>query len=148
MPLSPRQRLLVRGSLACLGVLGVAAAFVVVGVVPPSSVSFFPKCWTHLLTGLHCPGCGLTRATHAALNGRFAEALSQNVLAVAVVPFLVFVVLRELWRFAWEIPPRPSRFRPPAWLIALLVVGVLAFTVARNIPAYPFTLLAPRELQD
>lgn len=146
MPLSPRRRFLVRGALVALAVLGIAAAFVVVGVYPPTAGSFYPKCASYTLLGLHCPGCGLTRAVHAALNGRFAEALSQNVLVLVAVPYLLWVAGTELWRFLWQTPHRPRRWRWGKWVTVAVFTFAGLYTVARNIPVEPFTLLAPHEL--
>lgn len=38
--------------------------------------------------GVRCAGCGLTRGVVEAVHGRFAEALSQNVLVVLAFPML------------------------------------------------------------
>lgn len=143
--LTPRQRFLVRGTLVVLAGLGIVAGFVVLGVYPPTGMSFYPKCLLFQTTGLHCTGCGLTRAAHAALNGRMTEAVSQNALVFVVVPWLLAIFLRRLWRYLWQAPTPPVR-RWPKWLTYTLIGLLFAFTVARNIPVYPLTLLAPHEL--
>lgn len=143
---SPRQRFLVRGTLVVFAGLGIVAGLVILGVFPPTNASWYPKCTLYTQTGLHCPGCGLTRAVHAALNGQVMEAVSQNVLVFLVVPWLLLMIGRGLWRFLWKSPPLRSRFRWPKWLGYAVITLLLAFTVARNIPVYPLTLLAPHEL--
>lgn len=144
--MTSRQRILVRGTLVVFAVIGLVAGLVVLGVLPPTGNSFYPKCMSYQLAGIHCPGCGMTRAVHAALNGRFVEALSQNVLVVVAVPYLLFTFLRGLWHYLWQTPPRPRRFRWPKWVTVVLIALLVLFTVARNIPTYPFTMLAPKEL--
>ncbi len=144
--MSTRQRLLVRGTLVVLAVLGIVAGVVVVGVFPPTAHSWYPKCMSYQLAGIHCPGCGMTRAVHAALNGRFLEAVSQNALVFVVVPYLLYSLLRSLWHYLWQTPSRPRAFRWPRWVTFTLVGVLIAFTVARNIRVEPFTFLAPREL--
>lgn len=148
MPLTPRQQFLVRGTLVVLAGLGVVAGLLVLGVFPPTATAWYPKCTLYTQTGLHCPGCGLTRATHAALNGRIGEAVSQNVLVFVIVPWLLLFVVRGLWHYLWQIPldRRRPTLRWPAWLSYTVLVLLLTFSVARNIPVYPFTLLAPHEL--
>lgn len=41
----------------------------------------------HTLTGLQCPGCGISRATHAMLHGNLAEALAYNYFFVVSIPY-------------------------------------------------------------
>ena len=56
----------------------------------PLEAWFFPRCPFFVLTGLKCPGCGTTRAFHAALHGRFAEALRFNAVLPAMLVRLVY----------------------------------------------------------
>lgn len=103
---------------------------------------WFPGCVFHQMTGFVCPGCGMTRATYAALHGDWAAALRFNCLGVVLLPVALLGVGLEL--SAWlggKPPPVSLRFGRHAmwWLIG----AVLAFWVLRNIPQWPFTLLAP-----
>ena len=101
----------------------------------------FPKCPVFSFTGMCCPGCGSQRALHAFLNGNLATAFRQNMLATICYIALLAEILMML--------AESRRWRPTIWLnqtryAALMVlIAVLAFTVFRNIPVYPFTLLAP-----
>ncbi len=145
--LQPRQRFLIRGAILAIAVVGIAAGVCVLTVFPPTPDSFYPKCTFHSLTGLHCPGCGLTRSVHSALNGRFAQAFVYNALGVILVPYLVVSVARSLWAWLWDTPPRPGR---RTWVQTKLpwafAIVLILFWILRNIPVYPFTLLAPHEL--
>lgn len=146
--MSPRQRTLVRGSLALLGAAGLAAALAVLLTVPPTADTLYPKCMLHQTTGLHCPGCGMTRSVHAALNGQFEQAFAYNVLAVVVLPYLAFLAVRSSWHWVWGTPAKPSRWPLGVRRWAPLAIGIvlLVFGVLRNVPVYPLTLLAPHEL--
>ena len=64
-----------------------------------SANQWMPKCPLHLFTGWNCPVCGLQRALHALLHGRFVEALSYNY-------FLIVVLLYILALFASEVLKR------------------------------------------
>jgi hypothetical protein len=101
----------------------------------------FPKCPVFSLTGMYCPGCGSQRALHAFLNGNVADAFRQNLLATTCY----FALLAEmLLLLSGNIEWRPSHWLKHTRYAALLVlVAVLGFTFFRNIPIYPFTLLAP-----
>lgn len=82
-----------------------------------------------MLTGLRCPGCGLTRAVHHALQGRIGEAVRLNPLIVAMP--LVFAWLA--WLFGamlvrGEVPRMPA---PPTGVGWALFAGLLVFWVVR-----------------
>ena len=65
------------------------AALPVLWFVDPEQASWMPKCMVHTLTGLQCPGCGITRATHALLHGEFMRALCYNWFFVISVPYFL-----------------------------------------------------------
>ncbi len=146
----PHRRRLVRFGLLAGVALLVAGVLFVVANHHPNSYPFFPKCQLNALTGLHCPGCGLTRSVHALLNGNVSQALAYNVLSPIVLPLILLSVTRSLWAWAWGTESRPEReprWRWPAWFPFLIMALLIAYSVARNIPYHPFTLLAPHELQ-
>jgi len=124
----------------------VAALFVVRAIDPadPADGHFYPFCVFHQLTGLHCPGCGTLRAMHQLLHGNLAAALRMNVLSVCLLPIMFVVVVRNAvgaWRGIPVVWHRP-RWVPAGWRwgVVILIVG---FGILRNVPAWPFTLLAP-----
>jgi hypothetical protein len=47
---------------------------------------WMPGCFFRKLTGLECPGCGMTRGTHALLNGRWMEAFRFNPIGMILLP--------------------------------------------------------------
>lgn len=89
------------------------------------------------MSGHYCPGCGSLRAVHDLATGRVVDAVDHNLLAVLALCWLGWA-----WA-AWAghesgryIRPAPSG-RLFCWL---LLAGVAAFTVVRNLPGSP---LAP-----
>lgn len=122
-----------------------AVAVAYLAIVPPTEFTFYPKCQLHSLTGLHCPGCGTTRAVHAGLNGRFAQSLAYNALAWVAVPVAAIVLVRSLRDWYRNVPTKPTRAGSPVWP---WVIGatLLLYAILRNLPWHPFTLLAPHEL--
>ena len=120
-------------------VVAAAAGCVALGVVAfvdPSERTLTPPCPLRALTGLDCPLCGATRATHALVRGNVAAALDFNALYVAAVPALLVVGL--LWLVRGRLPAVAKR-ASTAW--ELLSVGVV-FAVARNLPIEPFSVLS------
>ncbi|CAN5535699.1 DUF2752 domain-containing protein [soil metagenome] len=108
----------------------------------PAYEQYFPKCIFHLATGLHCPGCGSQRAFIALLHGDMLSALHDNFLAVVLLPFLLYVLAVFLYNLFSSKKKYTSVFN--TFLSArFILILVLVFAVLRNIPLYPFTLLAP-----
>jgi hypothetical protein len=143
-PLDRRQRVAVRAALVAGALLLAAAGAFVLATVPPTAASFYPKCVSHQLLGIHCPGCGLTRAAHSLLNGHLAQAFAYNPLLVLLSPYLLLALVRWTWFWLWGTEARRSLF--PARYTWLILGVFIAYWVLRNVPAYPFTLLAPHEI--
>lgn len=125
------------GSRLAAALLGVTAAGLaaLVFFFDPATHHFYPVCQFHRLTGLNCPGCGMTRALHALLHGEVAVALHDNALLVCG---LIALPARGLWLAASKSGGRPAaEWLPIRWLWPLLTV-VLVFTVLRNLPAFAF----------
>ncbi|SFB81748.1 DUF2752 domain-containing protein [Butyrivibrio sp. YAB3001] len=50
-------------------------------------------CIFRLITGLKCPGCGMTHALSEILQGNIRNALSYNALSVTICPIIGFYLL-------------------------------------------------------
>lgn len=72
------------------GIFGLLA-IAVLWFVNPEHAWWAPKCPVHYLTGLQCPGCGVSRAIHALLHGHAAEALAYNLFFIISIPYLLSV---------------------------------------------------------
>ena len=144
-PPPPRHRRAVRfGLLAILATLGIGAIWAI-RTYPPSDSPYLPRCQLHAATGLHCAGCGLTRSLHSLLNADVSQAMAWHPLSPVLIPLLVVLVGRSLWQWATGVKAKPTRGGSPRW-VWLLIAFVVLFSVARNLPYYPFTLIAPHEL--
>lgn len=94
MKLTKGQRIAnVLKGLAAIIVLGFLylAAFLVWGRGIP--------CWFNLLTGMQCPGCGMTRAIAQLWRGDVHEALEYNALCISVLPVTCFYMLYRAVRY-------------------------------------------------
>jgi hypothetical protein len=108
----------------------------------PAHTAFLPQCPFFRSTGYLCPGCGSQRAFHELLHGNWQGAARYNLLLVLSMPFLLgagfvntlgLLCSNQSW---WPFQLKPH------WLYSAGAV-VLAFWIFRNIPTYPFSLLAP-----
>ena len=122
-------------------VLGfLATGAVVLWFINPATASGLPTCPWWTLTGTYCPGCGSTRALHQLLHGHLLRGFGLNPLMVLTLPYLGYALLRYLLA-AWGIR-LPEPHIPAAALYAFAGV-VVAFWILRNIPAAPWSWLAP-----
>lgn len=127
---------------AILLLLVCMAAGVGIYLISPQKCSWLPGCLFHSITGLYCPGCGLTRCLHALSHGHLSTALSFNPLVVLLVPAAVYLLIQQLYAdFVGR--PMPFALKPSAGMAWIWLFIVVIFGIARNIPLYPFTLLSP-----
>jgi hypothetical protein len=103
-----------------------------VAIDDPSNGGVFLPCPFRSLTGLWCPGCGLTRATHHLVRGDITQALRYNVFVVVVL-----AALAAIW-LAWLLSAleRPVRWAAHIGARSQVAAGValLGFAVVRNLP--------------
>ena len=116
-------------ALAASGCVGLA----VVGLFDPAVTRLAPPCPLQALTGLDCPLCGATRATHQLLRGDVLAALDLNALYVVLLP--VLAVLAVWWLVRGRLPDAVGRAR---WGVVAVAAG---FVVARNLPWAPLSWL-------
>ena len=84
-------------------------------------------CPFYNLTGLPCPGCGLTRAFVCLGHGRFWEALHWHPLAALVYALFVFLWLRTglfCFRGIVLLPLSPRAVTRLGWAAAFILLGV------------------------
>lgn len=101
-------------------------------------------CFSKRLFGIDCPGCGGLRTVNSLMHGDLVGALDHNVILAVLLP-----VVAVVWLFWFLEPLTGRRIRmpnPPAWTIVSITVGLLAFTVLRNLdgPAWAEWLAASR----
>lgn len=125
------------------GLLAAGMTFGTVLVIgfDPEHSNFFPICPLLNLTGIACPGCGLTRSFHALFHGDFVKALDYNamipVYAILLIVLYVSLILTAVRGRGLNLERFPSSF-------GYLILGIaLLFMVIRNLPYEPFRFLYP-----
>lgn len=119
-------------------VLRTASAAVVAAVgawvlytFPPTAYTFYPRCIFFTLTGLQCPGCGITRASHHLLHGRFEEAFRLN-------PMLFVLLALVLYSAPTFLRGKYPEFLTKPWFAWGAFFVLASYWVVRNTPLYPF----------
>lgn len=123
--------------------VGIGIGVLVIGVIyyliDPTQVDM-PDCPFYSLTNFYCPGCGSQRGLHALLHGRIVTAFGFNPLMVISIVFFAFEA--GIWflnKGGNQIRSLSVRGNTP---MIVLVVTVI-FWGLRNIPVWPFSVLAP-----
>ena len=100
---------------------------------------FFPKCPFYLFLHCYCPGCGSQRALSSLLHGHVLEALHNNILMVLFLPLLLYwLFVNVLFDNGKHVPVFYNVF-----FARTVLIMVVCFWILRNIPFYPFSILAP-----
>ena len=108
----------------------------------PESSSLYPPCPFYYTTGYFCPGCGTLRGIHYFIHGHILKALSYNPLSIFLLPF---IALYGLFHFIYLLRGKTLKvaFLESSRFIYVLLSIIILYWILRNIPYYPFTLLAP-----
>lgn len=95
-------------------------------------VGWMPGCWFRKVTDLECPGCGMTRGTHALLNGRWIEAFGFNPVGMILLPVALVGVGIESW--AWVRGKSVMRgLYFGKWAGFVLLVVLILWWIGRNV---------------
>ncbi len=120
--------------------IGLGAYFLIMHY-PPDQYAYVP-CLFHLTTGLHCPGCGSTRAVSSFMSGDIALGFKNNLLIILWGPYLLYRFALSL--ISWIDGKQRIAWIPPKYSIVILLCITIAYTILRNLPFEPFrTLLSP-----
>jgi len=118
----------------------VVVIFLVYYFVNPSNINLFPKCPLYSSTGIYCPGCGSQRALHDMLNFKFKEMIGHNFLFLFGIIIIIYHFIVEGILY-FKGKDYNLLYKPKTPIIILIIV--ILYWILRNIPSYPFTLLAP-----
>lgn len=120
--------------------VGCVGAAVVLAADPTSDAGFpLPPCPVKLLTGLDCPGCGVSRMIYSLLHGDVLTALHFNAAAMLFIPFF-------LWTWgAWVLGRwrgrRVTTWEQWRWSPHVGLALIAVWSVIRNLPFPPFDAL-------
>ncbi len=109
-----------------VALLVVLAASVGAWVYDPERIGL-ELCWLRAISGLPCPGCGLTRSVCHLARGEVGRALWFHPFGLVVLPFSVFAASSLLWPAALRQRVREAMDRRRARVETAYLVAVAAF---------------------
>lgn len=101
------------------------------------------QCSFHQLTDMECPGCGGQRAFYHLLHGNILTALQYNALLIIGLPFFIYIYFLLCKVYIIRDKEILKRVNLPPYTGYIVIAILLIFFILRNIPVWPFTLLAP-----
>ncbi len=95
-------------------------------------------CLFHRVTGLDCPGCGITRMLVSVLEGDLRAAFRYNPAAFFLLPCVLLLIAYRAFKFVRTGTRSEGKWEKAAVIFMILVFVV--FGVVRNLPFYPYPL--------
>ena len=121
-----KQRLLIFCVFGSILLLGIGYALLL-WLTPFEGI----PCLFYQWTGLLCPGCGLTHAAMALLDGNPLLALSPNPLFPLYVFYAGWIFLSVVWEY---VKKKETPFSwGPLWIHLSMLGTVILFWIVRNI---------------
>ena len=116
-----------------IGLFLIGSGILYLKVISPALGFHIPCIFRHV-TGFYCPGCGMTRASLAILEGDIYQSFRFNMLIFILLPlFILFYALEK-----------KGKVKASKSLMFAMLTLTLAFGVLRNLPA--FSWLSPMEI--
>lgn len=96
-------------------------------------------CVFYEITGLYCPGCGITRSILSLIDGNIYQAFRYNPIIFIDIPLIMITSIID---FIYKDNKKVKKVTNVIYIMLLIIT--LVFGVLRNIPYFSF--LAPTTL--
>lgn len=96
-------------------------------------------CVFYEVTGLYCPGCGITRAILSLVEGDIYQAFRYNPIIFVDIPVIIITSIID---FIYKDNKKVKKITNIIYIMLLVIT--LLFGVLRNIPYFSF--LAPTDI--
>ena len=104
--------------------------FIVLAIIVFYSLSF--GCLFHKITGLYCPGCGITRLLLAILKFDFYQAFRFNPLVfILLIVYLLYEVINLILKLL-----KRNKIKVNKYVLYFILIIIVAFGIMRNFPAF------------
>ena len=98
-------------------------------------------CMFHQITGLYCPGCGVSRMCLALFRLDFVSAFRANAAIFLLLPAGLAIAIQTAVRYVKTGNGRLTRFQ--TWILAGMTVILLLFGILRNLPGFTWMQTMP-----
>lgn len=114
--------------LALLTVLAVGSA---IYTVVCKAIGFGIPCLFNIITGLQCPGCGISRMFISLLEGDFISAWHYNSCVLVMLPFFIYLAIRLSYGYVKN--NSLALYKAETVIVTIMIVVLLLFAVWRNV---------------
>jgi len=114
--------------------LGIFASILIVGLIYAAWVSltqYYIPCIFHVVTGLKCPGCGISHLCMSLLRGDLTGAWEANPFIFIIAIPLATIILRRL--FLWIRDGNIPRSKAENISLWIMAGGCIIWGIIRNI---------------
>ena len=101
-----------------------------------NKLNVYINCPIKEITGLYCPGCGITRMLQAILQLNFYQAFRYNPLLFISLPFFIFFTIEGI-----ITKKDPLYNQIPNKILITIIIIFIIYGILRNLPLFDF--LAP-----
>lgn len=101
-----------------------------------NKLNIYINCPIKEITGLYCPGCGITRMLQAILQLNFYQAFRYNPLLFISLPFFIFFTIEGI-----ITKKDPLYNKIPNKILITIIIIFIIYSILRNLPLFDF--LAP-----
>lgn len=93
-------------------------------------------CIIRTVTGLRCPGCGITHMSMELLQGHLKDAFYSNRAVFLLLPVFLLLWIRYIYRYIRRGTTRLAVMDNV--LIGISIVALIAWGIIRNLPSFQY----------
>ena len=98
-----------------------------------NKLNVYINCPIKEITGLYCPGCGITRMLQAILQLNFYQAFRYNPLLFISLPFFIFFTIEGI-----ITKKDPLYNKIPNKILITIIIIFIIYGILRNLPLFDF----------
>ena len=111
--------------------LGLLLIFIAYYIIH-NKTGFYIPCIFHELTGLDCPGCGITRCLFYLVNLKIGDAFRVNPLVFIYLPFIIAYYLYQSYLYIYNKKDK-ILIKIPNYVTYIILVITIIYGIVRNI---------------